>query len=74
MANELLSDVCRELLDLARAARADAANSGSDYDKGRHFAYYEVVSLLILEANSFGVDLSELGLQGIDPESDILCP
>lgn len=42
MANEsvrlMISGVCRELLDKARAAKAGAAQSGSDYDKGRHFA------------------------------------
>jgi hypothetical protein len=39
----MITDVTRELLDKVRAARDTATKSGSDYDKGRHFALYEVV-------------------------------
>ena len=76
MANEsvrlMISDVSRELLDKARAAKADAARFGSEYDKGRQFAFYEVVSLLTQQADAFGIDRTIIGLAGIDPERDIL--
>ena len=51
----MLTDVSRELLEKAKAAKADAAQSGSDYDKGRHFALYEVMSLLVQQADAFGI-------------------
>jgi hypothetical protein len=68
----MLADVVRELLEKAKAAKIDAARSGSDYDKGRHFALYEVVSLLTQQADAFGIDRREIGLAGIHPEDDLL--
>lgn len=67
----MLSDVSRELLDMAKTAKI-RASSGSDYDVGRHFAFYEVVSLLVQSADAFGIDQAEIGLAGIDPERDVL--
>jgi hypothetical protein len=68
----MLIDISRELIEKAKAARDDAARSGSDYDKGRQFALYEVVSLLTQQTNAFGIDRAELGLDRIDPERDLL--
>ena len=68
----LLTDVSRELLEKAKAAKADAERSGSDYDKGRHFALYEAVSLLAEQAQAFGVDPADIGLGGVDAERDLL--
>lgn len=68
----MISDVARELIDKAKAAKAEAARSGSDYDKGRHFALYEVVSLLVQQADAFGIDRAEIGLGTFDPERDLL--
>jgi hypothetical protein len=67
----MLTDVSRELLEKAKAAKA-AAHSGSDYDKGRHFALYEVISLLTQQVDAFGVDRASVGLEGVDPERDLL--
>jgi hypothetical protein len=68
----MIADVSRELLDKAKAARADAIRSASDYDKGRQFAFYEAVSLLLQQAGAFGVDRAGIGLADIDPERDLL--
>jgi hypothetical protein len=68
----MLADVTRELLEKAKAAKKDAAQSGSDFDKGRHFALYEVVSLLAQQADAFGIDRGAIGLAEIDPEQDML--
>ena len=68
----MIRDVSRELLDMARAAKVEAVASGVDYDKGRHFALYEVVSLLIQQADAFGIDRVMVGLTNIDPERDLL--
>jgi hypothetical protein len=67
----MISDVIRELIDKAKAAKAEAAKSGSDYDKGRHFALYEVVSLLTQQADAFGIDRTAIGLAGADAERDL---
>ena len=71
-AHLMLGDLTRELLEMARAARADAATSGSDYDRGRHFALFEVISLLAQQADAFGVERAEIELAEVDPERDIL--
>lgn len=71
-ASHLLADLSRELLEMANAVKADAARSRSDYDRGRQFAYYEVISLLVQQADAFGVDRAALGLEHIDPERDLL--
>ena len=68
----MLSDVSKELLEKANLAKANATRSGSDYDKGRQFALYEVISLLTQQAGVFGVALNEIGLDGVDPERDLL--
>jgi hypothetical protein len=68
----MISDVSRELLEKAKLAKATARNSGADYDKGRHFALYEVLSLLVQQADAFGIERVELGLARVDPERDLL--
>ena len=70
----MMCDVSRELLEKARRAKADAVKSGSDYDKGRHFAFYEAISLLAQQADAFGIDRSDVGLAGVDPDRDLLGP
>lgn len=70
----MMLDVSRELVDKAKAAKAEATRSGSEYDKGRHFALYEVISLLAQQADAFGIDRKSVGLADIDPERDLLGP
>jgi len=68
----MVGDVIRELLEMAQAAKTEAQISGSAYEKGRHFALYEVISLVAQQADAFGIDRSDLGLAGVDPERDLL--
>lgn len=68
----MVRDVSHELLNRARSAKVEAETSESDYDKGRHFALYEVISLLVQQADAFGIDRAMLGLAHVDPERDIL--
>ncbi|WP_214467820.1 hypothetical protein [Microbacterium flavescens] len=42
------------------------------FEAGRLFAYVEVISLMQQQAVAFGIDLTELGLDDIDPERDLL--
>lgn len=67
----MLCDVSRELLAMVHAAKNDAARSGSDYDKARHLALFDVVSLIVEQADTFGVDRARIGLGGVDP-ADLL--
>ena len=56
--------------------KADDANIKTyktDYELGYAMAMYEVISLLHQQAKAFDIPLSEIGLEGIDPERDYLC-
>jgi len=68
----MLIDTCRELVEMAKAARAEANQSGTDYDKGRSFAFYEALSLLEQQANAFSIDRSSIGLSNFNAERDLL--
>lgn len=68
----LLSDTSRLLLEAAIAARAVATEGGDAFDRGRLSALHEVVSLMQQQAQAFGVPLADLGLEGVDPDRDLL--
>ena len=71
-AENLLHDLAIELVQKARDAKCEALE-GSDYEKGRHFALYEVVSLLSQQATVFGVcTLDRIGLGGLDVDRELL--
>jgi hypothetical protein len=68
-----LADLGALLLELAANARV-AANEpdAGDYERGRLFAYYEVISLLLNQARAFQVSAADLGLDGFDAERELL--
>ena len=68
----MLSDVVTELLTMARAAKKDALDSGGDYEKGRHFALYEAISLIAQQAQAFGIGESSIRLDGVNLDQVIL--
>lgn len=68
----LMSDTSRLLLAAALTARAVATEGGDAFDRGRLSALHEVVSLLQQQAQAFGVPLADLGLEGVDPDRDLL--
>ena len=43
-----------------------------DYHLGYLMAFYEIVSLMQQQAAVFDIDLAQLGLEDIDPESELL--
>lgn len=71
-AENLLHDVAVELVEKVREAKRDAGASGSEYDKGRHFALYEAISLISQQATAFGVPLERLGLGALDVDRELL--
>ena len=71
-AENLLHDVTVELVAKAKEAKLAADSSGSDFDKGRQLALYEVVSLLIQQAVAFGLPLERIGAGGFDADRELL--
>jgi len=53
-------------MDLARIARADADRTGDAFDRGRSVGLYEAVSLIVQQADAFGLDRGDIGLEGVD--------
>jgi hypothetical protein len=45
-----------------------------DFKSGRAFAYYEVISLMIQQADAFQLPREAMRLDDIDPERDLLRP
>lgn len=66
-----LTDICEGLIEKADASIKQ--KSQGDYELGYSMAMYEVISLLYQQAEVFDIALSDLGLDGIDPERDYLC-
>ena len=71
-AENLLHDIAAELVEKVREAKREADASGSDYDKGRHFALYEAVSLISQQAKAFGFPLERIGLGASDVDRELL--
>ena len=67
----MLPDVIKELRSMAAAAKADAT-TGSGFKKGRQFGLYEALSLISDEADAFGLDRVELGLDDFDADKEVL--
>ena len=43
-----------------------------EFHGGRYMAYYEVISLMLSQAESFELPVTKLALQGIDAERDLI--
>jgi hypothetical protein len=68
----MLLDVSRDLIERTKAAREEFKRTKSERDMGRHLALYEVMSLLVHEAEAFGIDKAAIGLDGLNPDRDLL--
>lgn len=69
----MLRDFTQELIAKATAAKAEATTKPEDYfEKGRHFGLYEALSLLVSQAEAFQMDKASIGLEGVDPDRDLL--
>ncbi len=71
-----IRDVVYELLDLGRRAKESLKGRAPGtldraFEEGRAFAVYEVLSHMTNEARSFGIQLSDLGLDGIDADKEM---
>jgi hypothetical protein len=68
----MLHDFSLELLSKAKATKLRAKQSGQDFDKGYHMAFYEVLSLLAQQIDAFGIEREDVGLVDFEPERDLL--
>ena len=58
-----------------KAKRAESAAKGTDdeaFQSGRSYAFYEVMSLLVSQAEAFQLPIEDLHIEGLDPDRDLL--
>lgn len=67
-----LRDVGLLLKERALEARDEQRGSPNEFSNGRALAYYEVISLLVTQAQTFGLPLDDIQLHDIDPDRDLL--
>lgn len=70
-----LQDLGRLLRDVALRTKKEADSaSGADreFALGRLMAMHEVISLMQQQADAFGLAIADVGLDGINPERDLL--
>lgn len=67
-----LGALIREQAMDARKVRDHANAADVDYENGRLAAYHDVVSLMQQQAAAFGIRLSDLGLDGLSPEDELV--
>lgn len=66
--SELLLEFAREAKRQADATRGTAAGN---FDAGYLMGFHRVVSLLQQQALAFGLDESDVGLEGVDPDREL---
>lgn len=64
-----LADLGKNIKDKANEAKN---SDNSEYDLGYKMALYEVISLMVQQAEVFDINLEDIGLEGVDPERDYL--
>lgn len=62
----------KDALEARAKAQASRGTGDNDYDSGRAFAYYEVISLMQQQAAAFQLPLEALSLADIDADRDLL--
>jgi len=66
--NELLLEFAREAKRQADATRGTEAGN---FDVGYLMGFHRVISLLQQQAPAFGLEVRDVGLEGIDPDRDL---
>jgi hypothetical protein len=67
-----LQECMKELAARARLAKTERDLTKSETAMGRSFAYYDVISYLQGQANGFLIPLEDIGLNGIDPDQELI--
>ena len=63
-----LYDLGQELALLTKRVESESQARDDQFQRGRRFAIYEVLSLMKQQAESFGLTETQIGLEGIEIE------
>lgn len=67
-----LKDLVSLLTEYAQDARRQARDEGTDFSIGYLAGFHRVLSLMQQQCVGFDIPLEEIGLQGIDPDDDLV--
>lgn len=67
---ETMRDVLQILVDKAQSK----STASGQYDQGVRMGYFEAVSAILNELETFGIDAAEVGMNGFDPMSMLKNP
>ncbi len=67
-----LGSLLRDMAFKAKADRDEAEGEERVYLEGRLMAFVEVISLMQQQAEAFQLQHADLGLEGVDPERELL--
>ncbi len=59
-------------LEAKKAKAAARSPSEREFEDGRLMAYYEVITLMQNQAIAFNLPFDAVGLEGIDPDKDLI--
>ena len=68
-----LRDLGLLIREQALDAHKGACSSPDDgFKLGRRMSYYAITSLMLHQAEAFGISPNDIGLAGLDPDKDLL--
>ncbi|MGG7607115.1 hypothetical protein [Massilia sp. BKSP1R2A-1] len=67
-----LHDLGLLLKELAIEAKQKASDGGSDFSVGYLAGFHRVISLMQQQGEAFHIPMSAIGLEGIDPDDDLV--
>lgn len=69
---DYLRDLSIEIIEMALEAKKNAISEKSDFRLGYLAGFHRVVSLMQQQAVAFGIQLEDIGLEGIDSDTDLI--
>lgn len=67
-----LGPLIRENAERAKSSLAAASQEDRSFEHGQLIAYHDVLSLMQQQATAFSLPLDDVGLDGFDPDHDLL--
>ncbi|MDA8376395.1 MAG: hypothetical protein M0Z50_04840 [Planctomycetia bacterium] len=67
-----VTDLSKVIIKLAQEVRCKREVSDDEFEKGRQFAFYEILSLMRQQAIVFGLNENEIGLAGVNLEEFLI--
>ena len=67
-----LRDLGDQLVRLHHDRSSEHDRTNSDFEAGHRLAVYEVITVMLTQAEAFGLTAADVGLESVDPERDLL--